>query len=131
MTPLRSMTSFLTFFVHLFSVVLLQEVNATVLVTFGLAAALQVISNMNNQYPSLSHMTRANDIISLYQRFNMRKMTQIPSVNVDTNTLSTLHTIEVLARSKNVFPEEQGFPSVQNSMNFHLQEVSDAMEHHA
>jgi hypothetical protein len=75
-------------------------------VAYGVGAALQIVSNLNNQHPTLSHMTRATDIIGLYQRYNTRRVTQMPSVEVYNNSLSTLNTIEVLAKS-NVFPENE------------------------
>ena len=91
------------------------------LVAYGVGAALQIISNSNNEKPTLAHMSRATDVIHLYQRYNTRNLTRMPSVDVTTNSLSTLHAIEVLALNDHLFPEAQGFPSVNKSMNFLLQ----------
>jgi hypothetical protein len=98
-----------------------QEVHATVLVSVGLATALQIISNMSNQGPSFSHMSRANSIISLYQRYNTRLMKAVPPIDITSNSLSNLRTIQVLANISNVFSHDGGFPSDRHSINFQLQ----------
>jgi hypothetical protein len=104
-----------------------QEVNATVLVSYGVAAALQIVSNMNNQSPALAHMSRANDIISLYQTYNARHMAHVPCIDVTTTSLSNLRSIAVMSES-NVFPADLGFPPGCHSMNFRLQVCNKSID---
>ena len=67
-------------------------------------------------------MTRANTIVDLYQRFNTKRMDNVPPVDITVNSLSNLRTIEVLNRIHDqVFLPGEPFPSEKHSINFQLQ----------
>ena len=87
--------------------------------TYGVAAALQIISNLNNENPTMSHMTRAPKIIELYHSYNTRHNKKSPPIDVTSNCLSTLHAVEVVS-SCDVFHGDE-YPPQKASVNFQLQ----------